>query len=131
MDPVCGQEAQRDQRHESGENDRAGNADTDSAPVDTRGEKAEEEKAKQTARENGLELGPEVLQGHGLGAALLRSLLSMAGTKTALLSTPEADEQRSRAFRLYRRFGFVDILRDFWFPGDDRAFAILGRTLPL
>jgi ribosomal protein S18 acetylase RimI-like enzyme len=70
-------------------------------------------------------------QGHGLGAALLRSLLSMAGTKTALLSTPEADEQRSRAFRLYRRFGFVDVLRDFWFPGDDRAFAILGRALPL
>jgi ribosomal protein S18 acetylase RimI-like enzyme len=70
-------------------------------------------------------------QGHGLGAAQLRALLTMATGKTALLSTPEADEQKSRAWRLYRRFGFVDVLRDFHFPGDDRAFAILGRTLPL
>ncbi len=66
-------------------------------------------------------------QGHGAGAAQLTSLLQMtAGTRT-LLSTPEADEQKSRAWRLYRRFGFVDLLRDFYFPGDGRAFAILGR----
>jgi ribosomal protein S18 acetylase RimI-like enzyme len=55
----------------------------------------------------------------------------MAVGKTTLLSTPEADEQRSRAWRLYRRFGFVDVLRNFHFPGDDRPFAILGRALPL
>ena len=48
-----------------------------------------------------------------------------------LLSTPEADEAESRAWRLYRRFGFVDVLRDFRFPGDERAFAVLGRELPL
>ena len=70
-------------------------------------------------------------QGHGLGAAQLRALLAAATGRTVLLSTPEADEQRSRAWRLYRRFGFVDVLRDFYFPGDERAFAILGRTLPL
>jgi ribosomal protein S18 acetylase RimI-like enzyme len=70
-------------------------------------------------------------QGHGLGAAQLRALLTMAAGKTTLLSTPEADEQKSRAWRLYRRFEFVDVLRDFRFPGDDRAFAILGRALPL
>jgi ribosomal protein S18 acetylase RimI-like enzyme len=70
-------------------------------------------------------------QGHGLGAAQLRALLGMAIARTTLLSTPEADEQRSRAWRLYRRFGFVDVLRDFLFPGDDRPFAILGRHLPL
>jgi ribosomal protein S18 acetylase RimI-like enzyme len=70
-------------------------------------------------------------QGHGLGAAQLDSLLRMATGRTTLLSTPEADEQRSRAWRLYRRFGFVDVLRDFIFPGDDRPFAILGRDLPL
>ncbi len=70
-------------------------------------------------------------QGQGLGAAQLRALLSMATGRTVLLATPEADEQRSRAWRLYRRFGFVDVLRDFHFPGDDRAFAILGRALPL
>lgn len=71
-------------------------------------------------------------QGQGLGAAQLRALLSMgAGAATTLLSTPEADEQQSRAWRLYRRFGFVDVLRHFSFPGDERPFAILGRSLPL
>lgn len=70
-------------------------------------------------------------QGHGLGERQLRALLTMANGATALLSTPEADEERSRAWRLYRRFGFVDLLRDFRFPGDERAFAVLGRHLPL
>jgi ribosomal protein S18 acetylase RimI-like enzyme len=70
-------------------------------------------------------------QGHRLGTAQLRALLMMSTGRTTLLSTPEADEQQSRAWRLYRRFGFVDVLRNFYFPGDDRAFAILGRTLPL
>jgi GNAT superfamily N-acetyltransferase len=70
-------------------------------------------------------------QGHGLGAIQLQSLLGMARAHTTLLSTPEADENTSRAWRLYRRFGFVDVLRDFAFPGDPRPFAILGRTLPL
>ncbi|MFB9239588.1 GNAT family N-acetyltransferase [Plantactinospora siamensis] len=70
-------------------------------------------------------------QGHGLGARQLSGLLGMADGATTLLSTPEADERTSRAWRLYRRFGFVDVLRDFYFPGDDRAFAVLGRELPL
>jgi ribosomal protein S18 acetylase RimI-like enzyme len=70
-------------------------------------------------------------QGHGLGARQLQALLTMAGGSTTVLSTPEADEATSRAWRLYRRFGFVDILRNFRFPGDERAFAVLGRELPL
>ncbi|MDW5323047.1 GNAT family N-acetyltransferase [Plantactinospora sp. KLBMP9567] len=70
-------------------------------------------------------------QGHQLGARQLRALLGMAEGSTTLLSTPEADERTSRAWRLYRRFGFVDVLRDFRFPGDERAFAVLGRDLPL
>lgn len=70
-------------------------------------------------------------QGHGLGARQLRGLLTMAAGHRTLLSTPEADERASRAWRLYRRFGFVDVLRDFHFPGDERAFAVLGRELPL
>ncbi|HEU4423346.1 MAG TPA: GNAT family N-acetyltransferase [Pilimelia sp.] len=70
-------------------------------------------------------------QGHGLGARQLRVLLGMAPGSTTLLSTPEADEATSRAWRLYRRFEFVDVLRDFRFPGDERAFAVLGRELPL
>lgn len=70
-------------------------------------------------------------QGHGLGARQLRALLTMTDASTTLLSTPEADEATSRAWRLYRRFNFVDVLRNFRFPGDERAFAILGRELPL
>ncbi|MEU5552394.1 GNAT family N-acetyltransferase [Micromonospora sp. NPDC047793] len=70
-------------------------------------------------------------QGHGLGAGQLRALLTMAEGSTTLLSTPEADENTSRAWRLYRRFGFVDVLRDFRFPGDERPFGVLGRDLPL
>jgi ribosomal protein S18 acetylase RimI-like enzyme len=70
-------------------------------------------------------------QGHGLGAAQLRALLSMASAATTLLSTPEADEATSRAWRLYRRFGYQDVVRDFSFPGDQRPFAVLGRALPL
>ncbi|MGC4805768.1 GNAT family N-acetyltransferase [Micromonospora sp. DT233] len=70
-------------------------------------------------------------QGHGLGSRLLTGLLTMAPGSTVLLSTPEADEQRSRAWRLYRKYGFVDLLRHFHFPGDERAFGILGRDLPL
>jgi GNAT superfamily N-acetyltransferase len=72
-----------------------------------------------------------VAQGHGVGARQLRALLAMADGQRVLLSTPEADELQSRAWRLYRRFGFADVLRDFMFPGDERAFAILGRELPL
>ncbi|WP_433794197.1 GNAT family N-acetyltransferase [Actinoplanes sp. CA-252034] len=72
-----------------------------------------------------------VAQGHGVGSRQLRALLAMAEGRRVLLSTPEADEQASRAWRLYRRFGFADVLRDFLFPGDERAFAILGRELPL
>ncbi|HET6482357.1 MAG TPA: GNAT family N-acetyltransferase [Actinoplanes sp.] len=72
-----------------------------------------------------------VAQGHGVGARQLRALLAMADGESVLLSTPEADEAKSRAWRLYRRFGFEDVLRDFSFPGDERDFAILGRGLPL
>jgi GNAT superfamily N-acetyltransferase len=70
-------------------------------------------------------------QGNGIGARQLHDLLSNAPQQTALLSTPEAPEDTSRAWRLYRRFGFVDVLRHFNFPGDDRPFAVLGRQLPL
>jgi ribosomal protein S18 acetylase RimI-like enzyme len=70
-------------------------------------------------------------QGRGLGALQLTELVGSAEESRTLLSTPEADETASRAWRLYRRFGFVDVLRDFHFPGDERPFAILGQRLPL
>jgi len=71
------------------------------------------------------------VQGHGIGAHQLTGLLAPVAERRTLLSTPEADEAASRAWRLYRRFGFVDVLRHFRFPGDERPFAVLGRHLPL
>jgi ribosomal protein S18 acetylase RimI-like enzyme len=67
-------------------------------------------------------------QGHGIGEGLLRLLLEGVPDNATLLSTPEGP---TRAWALYRRVGFVDVLRDFLFAGDPRPFAILGRALPL
>jgi GNAT superfamily N-acetyltransferase len=72
-----------------------------------------------------------VAQGRGLGEAQLRDLLAQVDDAAALLSTPEADERTSRAWRLYRRTGFVDVVRHLMFPGDPRPFAVLGIDLPM
>ena len=70
-------------------------------------------------------------QGHGLGEALARRLLAGRTEAHVLLSTPEINGEANRAWRLYRRLGFGDVIRDYHFAGDPRAFAILGRSLPL
>ena len=70
-------------------------------------------------------------QGRGLGEALTRRLLAGRPEARVLLSTPEISGEANRAWRLYRRLGFVDILRGHHFTGDPRPFAILGRELPL
>ena len=70
-------------------------------------------------------------QGRGLGEALARRLLADRGEANVLLSTPETIGEPNRAWRLYRRLGFTDIIRGYHFAGDPRSFAILGRTLPL
>ncbi|GEL25496.1 acetyltransferase [Pseudonocardia sulfidoxydans NBRC 16205] len=71
-------------------------------------------------------------QGARLGEGLLRALLTDTGHSRVLLSTPEYGERPpGRAWRLYRRTGFVDVLRHHRFTGDARPFAVLGRTLPL
>ncbi len=67
-------------------------------------------------------------QGRGLGRQLLVDLAGSVPTRTMLLSTPDAD---TRAFRLYRSLGFLDLARNHRFPGDSRPFAVLGRMLPL
>ncbi len=77
-----------------------------------------------------LHVRPEA-QGRGLGERQLIALLEGTPERTVVLSTPEAPGENSRAWRLYRRLGFVDLLRQFHFPGDDRPFAVLGRRLPL
>ena len=70
-------------------------------------------------------------QGRGLGEALARRLLAGRGESNVLLSTPEISGESNRAWRLYRRLGFTDVIRGYHFAGDPRAFAILGRALPL
>lgn len=70
-------------------------------------------------------------QGHGLGEALIRRLLQDRTERQVLLSTPEINGEANRAWRLYRRLGFTDVIRGYHFAGDPRAFAILGRPLPL
>lgn len=67
-------------------------------------------------------------QGKGIGENLLRCLLDGVPDRQVLLSTPEGP---TRAWSLYRRVGFGDVLRNYHFAGDPRPFAILGRPLPL
>jgi ribosomal protein S18 acetylase RimI-like enzyme len=67
-------------------------------------------------------------QGAGIGQALLTALLKDRSEQAVLLSTPEGT---NRAWRLYRRLGFVDVLRQYRFTGDPRPFGVLGRFLPL
>ena len=78
-----------------------------------------------------LHVRPDV-QGSGLGEGLLRALLHGVPSGHVLLSTPEhGPRPPGRAWRLYRRLGFRDVLRDHLFTGDSRPFAVLGRALPL
>jgi ribosomal protein S18 acetylase RimI-like enzyme len=67
-------------------------------------------------------------QGRGIGEELLRRLLTDVRSAKVLLSTPEGP---SRAWRLYYRMGFTDVLRHYRFTGDPRPFGVLGRMLPL
>jgi GNAT superfamily N-acetyltransferase len=66
-------------------------------------------------------------QGNGISERLLRSLAGGLPHRTMLLSTPEGE---NRAWRLYRRLGFVDLARNHLFPGDHRPFGVLGAALP-
>ncbi|RZK75121.1 MAG: N-acetyltransferase [Rhodococcus sp. (in: high G+C Gram-positive bacteria)] len=70
-------------------------------------------------------------QGNRLGETLLLRLLDRRPERGVLLSTPEVADEDNRAWRLYRRLGFRDVLRHFRFAGDNRPFAVLGRGLPL
>lgn len=67
-------------------------------------------------------------QGMGIGRGLLAGIASDLAHEVLLLSTPDAD---TRAFRMYRAMGFVDLARHYLFPGDSRPFAVLGIKLPL
>lgn len=70
-------------------------------------------------------------QGRGIGEILLTRLLQNRPERMVLLSTPEVDAEANRAWKLYRRQEFGDVVRHFIFSGDTRKFAVLGRRLPL
>lgn len=69
------------------------------------------------------------LHGHRVGRALLESFLATRSEDSVLLSTPEVEGETNNAWRLYRRAGFTDVLRNFLFEGDPRRFAILRTDL--
>ena len=62
-------------------------------------------------------------QGHGLGRAILQTLLDNSASQTVVLST---HDRESPARGLYRSFGFADLLNNFRFPGSSEVYAILG-----
>ncbi|MGH3319279.1 MAG: GNAT family N-acetyltransferase [Streptosporangiaceae bacterium] len=67
-------------------------------------------------------------QGGGIGRALLTTLCGERAERTVVLSTFDTD---SRARRLYRSLGYVDLLTAFRFPGSAEVFAVMGAPLPL
>ena len=67
-------------------------------------------------------------QGTGLGRDVLLALLAGTTARTAVLTTPDT-ETRARSF--YRRGGWTELVTGLRFPGDPRAFAVLGLRLPV
>lgn len=67
-------------------------------------------------------------QGRRIGRNLLLTLVEGLSEEHVILSTPEGP---TRAWSLYRSLGFADVLRNYHFTGDSRAFAVLGARLPL
>ena len=65
-------------------------------------------------------------QGQGIGRRLLSTLLAQATQRTTVLST---HDQQSPARRLYRSFGFRDLICDYRFPGGVERFCIMGAEL--
>lgn len=67
------------------------------------------------------------MQGRGIGTALIEAFLAEAPAGNVLLSTDMAEG--NHAHRLYRRFGFVDLVPEFRYPGFDDRAVIMGKRL--
>lgn len=67
-------------------------------------------------------------QGQGAGRAMMHRLTAGLRERTAVLSTPDG---HTRAHRLYRSLGFVELLPALSFPGASTSYAIMGAALPL
>lgn len=70
-------------------------------------------------------------QGQGLGRSILDAFAWNLPARYLLLSTPEHAAEANSAFRLYRKMGFTDFLRQLYYPADSRPFAILQSSVPL
>lgn len=67
-------------------------------------------------------------QRHGVGTRMLAQLTAGRPEAAAVLSTPDRE---STARRLYRKFGFTDLVTGYRFPGGSPPYAIMGASLPL
>lgn len=65
-------------------------------------------------------------RGHGIGAQLHDTLLHGLRHRTAVLSTMQAE---TPAMRLYRKRGWITLLRDFVFPGGTHPYTVMGLDL--
>jgi ribosomal protein S18 acetylase RimI-like enzyme len=66
------------------------------------------------------------VQGRGIGTALIEAFLAEVPGRTVLLSAMA--DPADRAKDLYRRFGFIDLLPEFRYPGsEDEPAIIMGR----
>ena len=63
-------------------------------------------------------------QGKGLGRKMLADVAAHAVGRTIVLST---HDRESPARCLYQSFGFVDLLREFVFPGSTEVYAVMGK----
>jgi GNAT superfamily N-acetyltransferase len=73
---------------------------------------------------NELEILPEH-QGRGIGTALMNELLGRTTHRHTLLSTTADPADRAKV--LYRRLGFVDLVRGFRYAGVSEPANIMGR----
>lgn len=67
------------------------------------------------------------MQGRGIGTALIEAFLDEVSTGNVLLSTDM--EQGIRAHDLYHRFGFIDLVPEFRYPGFEDRTIIMGKRL--
>ena len=67
-------------------------------------------------------------QARGTGRQMMHTLAAGRPERTAVLSTPDG---HTRARRLYRSLGFVDLLPAYSFPGAGPPYTIMGAALPL
>lgn len=65
------------------------------------------------------------MQGQGVGSTLIGAFLHSVPPGPVLLSADMNDHNRAR--ELYRRFGFIDIIPGFSYPGFSEQVVIMGR----